>query len=95
LWVEDNGIGIAPEHHDRIFMPFERLHHRSEYAGTGIGLAMVKRAIERMGGAVGVTSAHGQGSRFWIELLPAAKRARERGRGSAARPRSAYPLPPL
>jgi two-component system, sensor histidine kinase and response regulator len=69
VWVEDNGIGIAPEHCDRIFRIFERLHDRDRYTGTGIGLAIVHKAIARMGGRVGVVSEVGQGSRFWFELL--------------------------
>jgi signal transduction histidine kinase len=68
LWVEDNGIGIAPENQERVFAAFERLHGIEEYPGTGIGLAIVKKGIERMGGSVGVESALGDGSRFWIEL---------------------------
>ena len=68
LWVEDNGIGIAPEHHEQIFRLFERLHGGEEYPGTGIGLAIVRRSIERLGGRTGVESAVGAGSRFWIEL---------------------------
>jgi two-component system, sensor histidine kinase and response regulator len=68
LWVEDNGIGIASGDRERIFRPFERLHGGSEYAGHGIGLAIVQRAAERIGGSVGVESVVGQGSRFWIEL---------------------------
>ncbi|HZI22074.1 MAG TPA: ATP-binding protein, partial [Gemmatimonadales bacterium] len=68
LWVEDNGIGIAPEHHERIFRVFERLHRSSDYPGTGIGLAIVRKAMERMGGTSGLESQLGQGSRFWIEL---------------------------
>lgn len=68
VWVEDNGIGIAPEHRDRIFRIFERLHDRDHYTGTGIGLAIVQKAIARMGGRVGVESEPGQGSRFWFEL---------------------------
>lgn len=68
LWVEDNGIGIAPEHQERIFQVFERLHGPESYPGTGIGLAIVRRGVKRMGGRVGVESARGQGSRFWIEL---------------------------
>lgn len=71
LIVEDNGIGIAPEHFDRIFMPFERLHGIETYAGTGIGLAIVQKAMERMDGGVGVESLPGRGSRFWIELSAA------------------------
>ena len=68
VWVEDNGIGIAPEHHERIFRVFERLHRAEDYPGTGIGLAIVRKGVERMGGAVGLESALGSGSKFWIEL---------------------------
>ncbi|MDX1952694.1 MAG: response regulator [Verrucomicrobiota bacterium] len=68
LWIEDNGIGIAPEHQERIFRVFERLHDRDTYVGTGIGLAIVQKAIHRMEGKVGVKSELGQGSRFWLEL---------------------------
>jgi len=71
VWVEDNGIGIAPEHLARIFRVFERLHSTDDYPGTGIGLAIVRKAAERMGGRVGVESNPGSGSRFWIELQPA------------------------
>lgn len=68
LWIEDNGIGIAPEHQERIFRVFERLHGVESYPGTGIGLAIVKRSVESLGGKVGVFSTLNQGSRFWIEL---------------------------
>lgn len=68
LWVEDNGIGIPAEHQQRIFGVFERLHTGEDYPGTGIGLAIVAKGIRRMGGAVGVESVPGQGSRFWVEL---------------------------
>jgi PAS domain S-box-containing protein len=68
LWVEDRGIGIAREHQDRIFRVFERLHSVETYPGTGIGLAIVRKGVERMGGTVGVQSEIGAGSRFWIEL---------------------------
>lgn len=70
IWVEDNGIGIAPEYQQRIFNPFERLHSKEAYPGTGMGLAIVQRGIEKMGGHVGVESQVGKGSRFWVELLP-------------------------
>jgi len=66
--VEDNGIGIAPEHLDRIWDPFERLHGSESYAGSGIGLAIVRRGIGRLGGRTGVQSTLGVGSRFWFEL---------------------------
>jgi PAS domain S-box-containing protein len=66
LWVDDNGIGIPPDEQGRLFRVFERLN--LAYPGTGIGLAIVKRAVERMGGSVGVESRAGEGSRFWMEL---------------------------
>lgn len=68
LWVEDNGIGIAPEHHERIFRMFERLNRQEDYPGTGIGLAIVRKAMDRMGGGAGVESDPGRASRFWVEL---------------------------
>jgi PAS domain S-box-containing protein len=68
LSVRDNGIGIDPTHQQRIFRVFERLHGVETYPGTGIGLAIVEKAIERMGGCVGIESELGRGSRFWIEL---------------------------
>jgi signal transduction histidine kinase len=66
VWIEDNGIGIPVDQHERIFGIFQRLD--KNYQGTGIGLAIVKKAIERMSGTVGVQSAPGQGSRFWFDL---------------------------
>ena len=68
ICVDDNGIGIAPEYHGKIFQVFERLHRPEEYPGTGIGLAIVKKAIDRLGGRVGVQSQLGRGSCFWFEL---------------------------
>jgi PAS domain S-box-containing protein len=73
LWVADNGIGIAQQDQDRVFNVFERLHGVETYPGSGIGLAIVRRGTERMGGHVGVESEPGHGSRFWIELLRAEK----------------------
>jgi signal transduction histidine kinase len=67
LWLEDNGIGIPKEEQDRVFRVFERLNG-TRYPGTGIGLSIVRKGIERMGGKVGLESQPGQGSRFWIEL---------------------------
>ncbi|HUF54632.1 MAG TPA: PAS domain S-box protein [Dehalococcoidia bacterium] len=66
--VADRGIGIRKGHQERIFRIFERLHSREEYPGTGIGLAIVRRSMERLGGKCGVQSAGGKGSTFWIEL---------------------------
>lgn len=67
VMVDDNGIGIRPEHADKLFGMFQRLPTTTGYEGTGIGLALVRKAIERMGGAVGAEPGTG-GSRFWIEL---------------------------
>ena len=75
LWVTDNGLGIAPDQHEMIFRVFERLHRREDYPGTGIGLAIVRKGLERMGGRSGVESAPGSGSRFWIELQSAGNAA--------------------
>jgi len=85
IWVEDNGIGIPLEFQERIFQVFQRLHTTKTYAGTGIGLAIVKKGVERMGGRVGVVSAPGQGSKFWIEL-PAAPAAAAAPRQEKATP---------
>jgi len=70
VWVEDNGPGIAPEHQGEIFRLFARLLGE-KHAGTGIGLAIVQKGVERMGGQVGVEYASGQGGRFWFELRKA------------------------
>jgi signal transduction histidine kinase len=74
LWVEDNGIGVAPQHHERIFRTFERLHGLDTYPGTGIGLAIVRKGVARLGGQAGVESEPGRGSRFWVELRRAEAR---------------------
>ena len=70
LWVEDEGIGIDPEHREKIFEIFERLPPATRFAGTGIGLAIVRQAMHRMGGSVGVEPGEPRGSRFWVQLPP-------------------------
>lgn len=72
LWIEDNGVGIPRAEHERIFGLFTRGTSDTKVEGTGVGLAVVQRAITRMHGRVGVESEPGQGSKFWIELPAAA-----------------------
>lgn len=66
--VADNGIGVSPEYHERIFRVFERLHSGDAYPGTGIGLATCKRVVERHGGHLWLESAEGQGATFSFSL---------------------------
>jgi signal transduction histidine kinase len=68
LWVQDNGIGISPEYRSKLFDIFYKSHHPEEYPGTGIGLPLAKKALERMHGEIGVESDVGKGARFWISL---------------------------
>lgn len=71
IYVKDNGIGISPEYQEQIFGIFERLHARSEYPGTGAGLAIVQRIAESHGGSIRLESAEGAGATFFITLKPA------------------------
>jgi signal transduction histidine kinase len=68
LSVADNGIGIKPEYHEQIFIPFKRLHGHSEYEGAGIGLSICRKAVERHGGSIWVESQAGQGTQVNFTL---------------------------
>jgi signal transduction histidine kinase len=87
--VRDNGIGIDPGLQQRIFGVFERLHSTEQFPGTGIGLAIVQKAIDRMSGKLGVESQPGQGSTFWFELPRASNSAPQPPRGSRTKARPA------
>jgi signal transduction histidine kinase len=78
LWFEDDGIGIPKEMLPRVFDMFSRGHQ--SYEGTGIGLALVRKVMDRMGGKAGVESEEGHGSRFWLDLRPADARGEHGGR---------------
>ncbi len=71
LWVEDNGIGIEERAQERVFELFGRNQRAKDYEGTGIGLAIVRKAAERLGGRAGVESRLGSGSRVWVDMAPA------------------------
>jgi signal transduction histidine kinase len=66
--VTDNGIGIAPEFAEKVFVIFQRLHGRDAYAGTGIGLALCKKIVELHGGIIGIDTSNSSGTRFWFTL---------------------------
>jgi PAS domain S-box-containing protein len=71
LWIQDNGIGIAPRDFERIFQMFVQINEATIYGGTGVGLAIVHKAMQTMHGSVGVESEEGKGSKFWVELAKA------------------------
>jgi signal transduction histidine kinase len=71
IYVKDNGIGIPLEHQAKIFLLFERLHPQGSFEGTGVGLAIARKAAQRMNGDVGIISGVNEGSIFWLDLEPA------------------------
>lgn len=74
--VRDNGIGIPLEYQEKVFKPFQRLHTHETYPGTGIGLAIVRKAVDLLSAKVWIDSIEGQGSIFTVQLPHCSKRSR-------------------
>ena len=78
ITVSDNGIGIAPEFVDKVFVIFQRLHGRDAYGGTGIGLALCKKIVEHHGGTIWIDTSYTEGTRFRFTLPVAQRPSRSR-----------------
>ncbi len=76
ITIADNGIGIPEKDRSRVFRLFERINPAEQFEGTGIGLTIVRKAVERMGGTIGLESEVGRGTKFWVELAAASETPR-------------------